>query len=215
MKYICSKCGHEEPVTTKRSKCECGGLFQLDYDLPDFNPEKALSSLNAGRAFDVLHAHYRDALDSGQIMRAISLYKPISMRLHDLKLELLEAHRNNYEEKVQELVAILDDYDKYLVTAEEAEMMGILRNNTNHPEKLQKASIFLYENTDFFRPTLTIKDEYATDSQVHVWMAKPGKDIRYQHNYDEGKLEGRIFTGYRRTDGLFRKGEYPDTLSQP
>ena len=40
MKYICSKCGHEEPVTTRRSKCECGGLFQLDYDLPDFNPEK-------------------------------------------------------------------------------------------------------------------------------------------------------------------------------
>ena len=169
----------------------------------------ALSSLNAGRAFDVLHAHYREALDSGQIMRAISLYKPISMRLHDLRLELLEAHRNQDEEKIQELVDILNGYDKYLVTAEEAERMGILRNNTNHPEKLQNASIFLYENTDFFRPTLTIKDEYATDSQVHVWMAKPGNDIRYQHNYDEGKLEGRIFTGYRRTDGLFRKGEYP------
>ena len=169
----------------------------------------ALSSLNAGRAFDVLHNHYRQALESGHIIRAISLYKPISMRLHDLRLELLEAHGNGDQAKIQELVEIIKSYDKYLVTAEEAERMGILRNNTNHPEKLKKASIFLYENTDFFRPTITIKDEYASDSQVHVWMAKPGNDIRFQHNYDTKMLDGRIFTGYRRSDGLFRKGEYP------
>ena len=40
MKYICSKCKCEEPVTTEKSQCDCGGLFQLSYDLPDFDLEK-------------------------------------------------------------------------------------------------------------------------------------------------------------------------------
>ena len=169
----------------------------------------AMGSLNAGRAFDVLHAHYRDALDKGHITRAINLYKPISMRLHDLQSELNSAREAGDEERISELDSTIQDYRKYLVTTEEAERMGILRQNTNHPEKLREASIFLYENTEFFRPTLTIKDECARDSQVHVWMAKPGITITFNHECDESRLDGRIFTGYRRTDGTFRKGEYP------
>jgi threonine synthase len=31
MNYICSKCGQTEPVTSRRAKCACGGLWKLDY----------------------------------------------------------------------------------------------------------------------------------------------------------------------------------------
>lgn len=169
----------------------------------------AMSSLNAGRAFDVLHSHYRDALERGHITRAINLYKPISMRLHDLKHELQQAYADGDEEKIAAVTSTMDDYRKYLVTEEEAQRMGILRLSINQPEKLMEASIFLYENTEFFRPTITIRDECGKDSQVHVWMAKPGTTISFDHEYDDDKLDGRIFTGYRRTDGTFRRGEYP------
>ena len=37
MKYVCSKCGHREEVTTRRSKCECGGLWKLDFKPPKFS----------------------------------------------------------------------------------------------------------------------------------------------------------------------------------
>ena len=169
----------------------------------------AISPLNAGRAFDVLHAHYREALDMGHISRAINLYKPISMRLHDLQHELQRAHAEGDDRKASGIKATIDDYRKYLVTEEEAQKMGILRLSVSHPEKLKEASVFLYDNTDFFRPTITIRDECAAGSEVHVWMARPGNTISFNHEYDEEKLDGRIFTGYRRTDGTFRRGEYP------
>ena len=35
MKYVCSQCGHEEAVTSRKAKCDCGGLWKLD-----FQPEK-------------------------------------------------------------------------------------------------------------------------------------------------------------------------------
>lgn len=37
MKYICSKCGLTEKVTTRKSKCDCGGLWKLDYKAPKFD----------------------------------------------------------------------------------------------------------------------------------------------------------------------------------
>lgn len=40
MKYVCCKCGHMEPVTTRKAKCECGGLWKLDYVPPKFEMEK-------------------------------------------------------------------------------------------------------------------------------------------------------------------------------
>ncbi len=36
MKYVCSKCGHQEEVTTRKAKCDCGGLWKLEYELPPF-----------------------------------------------------------------------------------------------------------------------------------------------------------------------------------
>ena len=36
-KYICSKCGKTADVTTHQPKCECGGLWDLDYKIPRFD----------------------------------------------------------------------------------------------------------------------------------------------------------------------------------
>lgn len=38
-KYICRKCNTEYPLDTKEFFCRCGSLFQLEYTVPDFNPE--------------------------------------------------------------------------------------------------------------------------------------------------------------------------------
>ena len=37
MDYICSKCGKREFTTTRQAKCECGGLWNLDYVPPKFS----------------------------------------------------------------------------------------------------------------------------------------------------------------------------------
>lgn len=37
MKFICSKCQKTESVATHHAKCECGGLWKLDYQPPKFD----------------------------------------------------------------------------------------------------------------------------------------------------------------------------------
>jgi len=37
MQFICAKCGRTEPVTTRKSHCDCGGLFDLDFTPPRFD----------------------------------------------------------------------------------------------------------------------------------------------------------------------------------
>lgn len=37
MKYICSKCGIKEDVSSLKARCDCGGLWKLDYDVPHFD----------------------------------------------------------------------------------------------------------------------------------------------------------------------------------
>ena len=39
MEFVCTKCGHKEAVTTRKSKCECGGLWKLDYVPPKYSAE--------------------------------------------------------------------------------------------------------------------------------------------------------------------------------
>ena len=34
MNYICTCCGKRTPTTTKEPRCECGGLFELNYTPP-------------------------------------------------------------------------------------------------------------------------------------------------------------------------------------
>lgn len=38
--YICSECGKKEPVTTRREKCECGGLWKLDFMPKPFHTDE-------------------------------------------------------------------------------------------------------------------------------------------------------------------------------
>ena len=40
MQFICTKCGHKEPVTTRRAHCDCGGLWDLDFTPPAFSLDK-------------------------------------------------------------------------------------------------------------------------------------------------------------------------------
>ena len=37
MQFICTKCGHKEPVTTRRAHCDCGGLWDLAFEPPVFS----------------------------------------------------------------------------------------------------------------------------------------------------------------------------------
>lgn len=37
MKYICSKCGTTEETTTLKARCDCGGLWKLDFKIPKFD----------------------------------------------------------------------------------------------------------------------------------------------------------------------------------
>ncbi|MCI8293519.1 MAG: pyridoxal-phosphate dependent enzyme [Hespellia sp.] len=36
MEYQCSNCGKKAPITTRKAKCSCGGLWQLNFQKPDF-----------------------------------------------------------------------------------------------------------------------------------------------------------------------------------
>ena len=36
MEFVCSKCGHREPVNTRKAACDCGGLWKLDFEAPAF-----------------------------------------------------------------------------------------------------------------------------------------------------------------------------------
>lgn len=37
MKFICSRCQHQEDVRTHKEKCDCGGLWDLKYKVPGFS----------------------------------------------------------------------------------------------------------------------------------------------------------------------------------
>lgn len=39
MEFVCTKCGHRENVATRKSKCDCGGLWKLDYVPPKYSAE--------------------------------------------------------------------------------------------------------------------------------------------------------------------------------
>ena len=40
MEYVCYNCGRRESVTTRKPKCDCGGLWRLDYTPPKFDLSK-------------------------------------------------------------------------------------------------------------------------------------------------------------------------------
>lgn len=64
MKYICSQCGKAIPVTARKSKCDCGGLWKLDYKPPKFDLsliDRDTWSLFRYRAFmPIYDEHWRE-----------------------------------------------------------------------------------------------------------------------------------------------------------
>lgn len=40
MRFVCSKCGKYAPVTTRAARCDCGGLWDLDFQPPKFDFSK-------------------------------------------------------------------------------------------------------------------------------------------------------------------------------
>lgn len=40
MKYVCKRCGRTEEVTSRKAKCDCGGLWTLSYEPPKFDLSK-------------------------------------------------------------------------------------------------------------------------------------------------------------------------------
>lgn len=49
MNFICSKCGHEEDFSTRKPKCDCGGLWKLKFTPPAF--DKTLIDKNTWNIF--------------------------------------------------------------------------------------------------------------------------------------------------------------------
>ena len=45
MQYICSKCGKTASVETRQPKCDCGGLWKLDYTPPRFDLQEVDASV--------------------------------------------------------------------------------------------------------------------------------------------------------------------------
>ena len=35
--YVCAKCGKKEDVTIRAPRCECGGLWKLEYEIPKYD----------------------------------------------------------------------------------------------------------------------------------------------------------------------------------
>ena len=74
MKYICSKCGITEKVTTRKSKCNCGGLWKLDYKPPKFDLsliDKDTWSIFRYRAFMPLEGEQWRELSLGEGMTPV------------------------------------------------------------------------------------------------------------------------------------------------
>ena len=45
MNFVCGKCGTIESTSTRKPKCECGGLWKLDFDAPRYDPSRIDKSI--------------------------------------------------------------------------------------------------------------------------------------------------------------------------
>ena len=72
--FVCSKCGHREPVSTRKPKCDCGGLWKLDYNPPKFDEkliDKSEWSIFRYRAFMPLEDETWRSVTMGEGMTPI------------------------------------------------------------------------------------------------------------------------------------------------
>ena len=75
--YVCAKCGKTAEVTTRRPKCECGGLWDLRYQLPRFDEgliDKDEWSMFRYRAFMPLEDDTWRSVSLGEGMTPIVRY---------------------------------------------------------------------------------------------------------------------------------------------
>ncbi len=45
MNFICAKCGIKESTSTRKPKCDCGGLWKLDFNAPRYDPSRIDKSI--------------------------------------------------------------------------------------------------------------------------------------------------------------------------
>jgi len=68
MEFYCSECGKREAVTTRKSHCDCGGLWKLDYRPPEFD----LTEIDCNE-WSMFRYHRFMALDNDETWRGITL----------------------------------------------------------------------------------------------------------------------------------------------
>lgn len=74
MKFVCSNCNATAEVSTRASKCECGGLWKLDYKPPKFDlslVDRDTWSIFRYRAFMPLEGEYWRDISLGEGMTPI------------------------------------------------------------------------------------------------------------------------------------------------
>ena len=74
MNYFCTNCAQTAKVTTREAKCACGGLWQLDYQPPRFDPaliEKDVWNIFRYRAFLPLQGESWRGISLGEGMTPI------------------------------------------------------------------------------------------------------------------------------------------------
>lgn len=74
MKYICSKCGIKMEVSTRKAKCDCGGLWKLDFKPPKFDlslVDNSTWNIFRYRAFMPLEGEYWREISLGEGMTPV------------------------------------------------------------------------------------------------------------------------------------------------
>ena len=74
MRYICSKCAATAEVTTRKAKCDCGGLWKLDYKPPKFDlslVDRDTWSIFRYRAFMPLEGAHWQEISLGEGMTPV------------------------------------------------------------------------------------------------------------------------------------------------
>ncbi|WP_371362228.1 Threonine synthase [Sporomusa rhizae] len=74
MKYVCANCKATAEVTTRAAKCDCGGLWKLDYKPPQFDlslVDRETWSIFRYRAFMPLEGEYWREISLGEGMTPI------------------------------------------------------------------------------------------------------------------------------------------------
>ena len=79
MQYICTSCGKKVDAETRSACCECGGLFELDYEAPDWDPaliDRSCWSIFRYRKFMAVDGEAWRGVTMGEGMTPIIEFEP-------------------------------------------------------------------------------------------------------------------------------------------